>query len=63
MVGAPVSDPVLGTSPALWVYAFTMRPAEAGSLELREILEDEPEWVNILRIVPIQLDGRNPSAT
>jgi hypothetical protein len=29
---------------------------------LREILEDEPEWVNVLRVVPIELDGRDASA-
>jgi hypothetical protein len=30
---------------------------EAAEAELREILEDEPEWVNVLRVVPIELDG------
>ncbi len=25
---------------------------EAAEAELREILEDEPEWVNVLRVVP-----------
>jgi hypothetical protein len=35
---------------------------EAAEAELREILEDEPEWVNVLRVVPIELDGRNLSA-
>ena len=35
---------------------------EAAEAELREILEDEPEWVNVLRVVPIELDGRNVSA-
>jgi hypothetical protein len=34
---------------------------EAAEAELREILEDEPEWVNVLRVVPIELDGRNVS--
>jgi len=34
---------------------------EAAEAELREILEDEPEWVNVLRVVPIKLDGRNSS--
>ena len=35
---------------------------EAAEAELREILEDEPEWVNVLRVVPIELDERNLSA-
>jgi hypothetical protein len=35
---------------------------EAAEAELREILDDEPEWVNVLRAVPIELDGRNLSA-
>jgi hypothetical protein len=34
---------------------------EGAKSELREILEDEPEWVNVLRVVPIELDGRNVS--
>ena len=35
---------------------------EAAEAELREILEDEPEWVNVLRVVPIELDERTLSA-
>jgi hypothetical protein len=35
---------------------------EAAETELREILEDEPEWVNVLRVVPIELDERDLSA-
>jgi hypothetical protein len=35
---------------------------EAAESELREILKDEPEWVNVLRVVPIELDGRSLSA-
>jgi hypothetical protein len=35
---------------------------EAAEAELREILEDEPEWVNVLRVVPIELDGWKLSA-
>jgi hypothetical protein len=35
---------------------------EAAEAELREILEDEPKWVNVLRVVPIELDGGNLSA-
>jgi hypothetical protein len=34
---------------------------EAAEAELREILEDEPEWVNVLRVVPIEFDERNVS--
>jgi hypothetical protein len=34
---------------------------EAAEAELHEILEDEPEWVNVLRVVPIELDGRELS--
>jgi hypothetical protein len=35
---------------------------DAAEAELREILEDEPQWVNVLRVLPIELDGRNLSA-
>lgn len=35
---------------------------EAAEDELQEILEDEPQWVNVLRVVPIELDGRDLSA-
>jgi hypothetical protein len=38
---------------------LTQAAAEA---ELREILEDEPGWVNVLRVVPIELDERRLSA-
>ncbi len=34
---------------------------EAAEAELEEILEDEPEWVNVLSVVPIELDGRELS--
>ena len=34
---------------------------EAAEAELREI-EDEPDWKDVLRVVPIKLDGRNVSA-
>jgi hypothetical protein len=27
---------------------------DAAEAELREILEDEPDWVNVLRVVPIE---------
>jgi len=32
---------------------------EAAEAELREILEDEPDWKGVLRIVPIELDERD----
>ena len=35
---------------------------EAAEAELREILEDEPDWKDVLRVVPIELNGRNVSA-
>jgi hypothetical protein len=34
---------------------------EAAEAELREILEDEPEWAKVLRVVPIELDERDTS--
>jgi hypothetical protein len=35
---------------------------EAAEAELREILLDEPDWKDVLRVVPIELDGRDVSA-
>ena len=35
---------------------------EAAEAELQEILVDEPGWVDVLRVVPIGLDGRDLSA-
>lgn len=35
---------------------------EAAEAELREILEEEPDWRDVLRVVPIELDERNVSA-
>ena len=34
---------------------------EAAEAELEEILEDEPEWMNVLRVEPIQLDAQRTS--
>jgi hypothetical protein len=34
---------------------------EAAEAELREILGDEPDWKNVLRVVPIELDLRHVS--
>jgi hypothetical protein len=38
------------------------RAREAAEADLREILEDEPDWKDVLRVVLIELDGRNVSA-
>jgi hypothetical protein len=35
---------------------------EAAEAELREILLDEPDWRDVLRVVPIELDERDVSA-
>ena len=35
---------------------------EAAEAELREILEDEPDWRDVLRVVPVELDRRYASA-
>jgi hypothetical protein len=34
---------------------------EAAEAELREILQDEPSWVDVLSVVPIELDERTVS--
>ena len=34
---------------------------EAAEAELREILHDEPDWRDVLRIVPVELDERSIS--
>jgi hypothetical protein len=34
---------------------------EAAEAELREILSDEPDWREVLRVVPIELDERDLS--
>ena len=34
---------------------------EAAEAELHEIREDEPDWKDVLRVVPIELDGRRVS--
>jgi hypothetical protein len=34
---------------------------EAAEAELREILKDEPDWKDVLRVVPIELDLRHVS--
>jgi hypothetical protein len=35
---------------------------EAAEAELREILMDEPDWKDVLRVAPIELDERDVSA-
>jgi hypothetical protein len=35
---------------------------EAAETELREILLDEPDWKDVQRIIPIELDEREVSA-
>jgi hypothetical protein len=35
---------------------------EAAETELREILLDEPDWKDVLRVLPIELDRRTLSA-
>ena len=63
----------VGRSHRMQVYALTSTrlrhetldlflTREAAEAELQEILEDEPEWVNVLRVVPIELDERELSA-
>ena len=52
--GAPSREPGAGA-------ALAVLTQEAAEAELREILEDEPEWVNVLRVVPIEFDERNVS--
>jgi hypothetical protein len=34
---------------------------EAAEDELREILLDEPDWKDVLRVIPIELDERDVS--
>ena len=42
-----------------WDLFLTQEAAES---ELREILEDEPGWMGLLSVVPIDLDERDVSA-
>jgi hypothetical protein len=46
-------------SPSETLDLFLSR--EAAEAELREILEDERDWVNVLSVVPIELDGQKIS--
>jgi hypothetical protein len=61
-------------NPPIQVYALTgsqclyetldlFLSREAAEAEPREILHDEPDWKDVLRVVPIDLDDRNVSAT
>jgi hypothetical protein len=47
-------------SPSETLDLFLTR--EAAESELREILEDEPDWRDVLRVVPIELDGQQMSS-
>ncbi len=61
-----------GKIPRVQVYALTTSQLlhetldlfltkEAAERELREILLDEPDWKDVLRVVPIELDERSVS--
>jgi hypothetical protein len=61
-----------GKIPRVQVYALTSSQLlhetldlfltrEAADAELREILEDEPDWKDVLRVVPIELDAKRTS--
>ena len=63
----------VGRSHRMQVYALTSTrlrhetldlflTREAAEAELQEILEDEPDWKDVLRVVPIELDERDVSA-
>jgi hypothetical protein len=47
-------------SPSETLDLFLRR--EAAEAELREILQDEPDWKDLLRVVAIELDEREMSA-
>jgi hypothetical protein len=51
----------LTTSQSLHETLDLFLTREAAEAELREILEDEPDWKDVLRVVPIELDGRHVS--
>jgi hypothetical protein len=64
--------PKVTVKPAMWIYALVSSrlsrqtldvfvSRETAEAELREILEDEPGWVNVLRVEPIQLDAQGTS--
>ena len=52
----------LTSSQCLYETLDLLLTRDAAEAELREILEDEPQWVNVLRVVPIELDERDLSA-
>jgi hypothetical protein len=64
--------PLTVFGPMMQVYALTSSQLlhetldlfltrDAAEAELREILEDEPGWVDVLRVEPIQLDAQRTS--
>jgi hypothetical protein len=51
--------------PAVWVNQTRLRRSRSLSLEARRSnrpRRGEAEWMNVLRVVPIELDGRTLSA-
>lgn len=63
-MGLSVGDPLVGvyalaSSEMLHETLDLFLTREAAEAELREILHDEPDWKEVLRVVPIELDGRN----
>jgi hypothetical protein len=52
----------LTSSQSLYETLDLFLSREAAEAELREILEDEPNWKDVLGVVPIDLDDRNVSA-
>ena len=59
-------------APSVQIYAITSAQIpdetldlfltrEAAEAELAEIVEDEPGWVNVLSVAPIELDERDVS--
>jgi hypothetical protein len=66
----PVPEP--GRILVVRVYALTSSQSpretldlfitwDAAESELREILEDEPDWTDVLRVVPTELDEKQLS--
>jgi hypothetical protein len=58
----PVKAYALTSSQCLYDTLDLFLSREAAEAELREILHDEPDWKDVLRVVSIDLDDRNVSA-
>lgn len=67
-----MTPPRFARIPFVKVYALTSSHSpgetldlfltrEAAEAELHEILEDEPDWTDVLRVVPIELDEKQLS--